>query len=602
MQWEENGIRIGSRVLTNSGSGNVYFTAGSDSVKMFINGSNGNVGIGTTSPGQKLDVAGIIRSTSTNPQLRIHTSSGTGTGYLVFGDSADDDIGQVYYSHANNEMGFVVNAGTKMIVKSTGYVGVGTTSPAEKLEVQGNIRAERIIADGGGALFRKQVDAWASGAQTHDILYNGWTSSTGDYTYLKAAGNGTTAHGILQVGDLGTWIGQTDLEQGALADSNTDPIDTVFAFFRGDKSYIKGSLGIGTNNPSFASGSGLEIEQAGIATLRLQNTSSGKSVEITQDSDFKIESMNSGADILLMPTANVGIGTATPDHKLEISSDMGSSPTGVVFLRKTGTNAVGGGGAIRFDTSASNDDHTLHYASVEGVRSSSDNGSNTLLFKTSKVGVNSNAPTTKMVIDEDGRVGIGTDTPNNTCSLEVYRNDGSNSVVRIHEDAGNDAARLHLRSGGNDAYIQLPNTSSAFEIRTENNLVSGSAALTLQSSGRADFGYAVRIEEYQIDTTETSTTATTQVAIHSFAAATFRSARFTVQVTNSTDSTYHTTELLLVHDGTTANITEFGEIHTGSAVEATFDADVNGGNVRLLATPASTDSMAFKVVAHAITT
>ena len=91
------------------------------------------------------------------------------------------------------------------------------------------------------------------------------------------------------------------------------------------------------------------------------------------------------------------------------------------------------------------------------------------------------------------------------------------------------------------------------------------------------------------------------MAIHSFAAATFRSARYTVQVTNSTDSAYHTTELLLVHDGTTANITEFGTIFTGTAAEATFDADINSGNVRLLASPASGDSMEFKVIAHSVT-
>ena len=43
-------------------------------------------------------------------------------------------------------------------------------------------------------------------------------------------------------------------------------------------------------------------------------------------------------------------------------------------------------------------------------------------------------------------------------------------------------------------------------------------------------------------------------------------------------------------------ITEFATIFTGSAAEATFDADITSGNVRLLATPASTDSMQFKVV------
>ena len=205
-----------------------------------------------------------------------------------------------------------------------------------------------------------------------------------------------------------------------------------------------------------------------------------------------------------------------------------------------------------------------------------------------------------MSITSAGIVGIGTASPNSTCSLEVYRN-GADSVVRIHDDAGTHAARLHLRSGGNDARIQLPNTTNGLEFRTEGNLSSGNAALTLQTNGRADFGYAVRIEEYQIDTSSTTTTSTSQAVIHSFPIASFRTARFTIQITNTTDSSYHSTEIIAVHDGSTANITEFGEVHTGTSVEATFDSDINSGNFRLLATPTSTDSMTFKVVCHSIT-
>ena len=96
-------------------------------------------------------------------------------------------------------------------------------------------------------------------------------------------------------------------------------------------------------------------------------------------------------------------------------------------------------------------------------------------------------------------------------------------------------------------------------------------------------------------------TGKSKVAIDTMAAATFRSAEFTIQVTNSTDSTYHLTKVLLIHDGTTPGITEYGTVFTGSAAEATFDADISSGNVRLLATPASTDSMTFKVVRHCIT-
>ena len=61
MQWEEHGLRIGSRIITNDGVGDVIFTAGADSEKMRIK-AGGNVliptavGIATTSPQALLDV------------------------------------------------------------------------------------------------------------------------------------------------------------------------------------------------------------------------------------------------------------------------------------------------------------------------------------------------------------------------------------------------------------------------------------------------------------------------------------------------------------------------------------------------------------------
>jgi len=86
---------------------------------------DGDVGIGNNAPSAKLHVQGIIKSDSTNPQVRIHTTSGTGTGYLVFGDSADDDVGQIYYSHVNEEMAFKVGTDTKMIIKSNNSIVLG---------------------------------------------------------------------------------------------------------------------------------------------------------------------------------------------------------------------------------------------------------------------------------------------------------------------------------------------------------------------------------------------------------------------------------------------------------------------------------------------
>ena len=45
-----------------------------------------------------------------------------------------------------------------------------------------------------------------------------------------------------------------------------------------------GNLGIGTASPAFGTGSGLEIERAGVATLRLENSSAGNNFELYSDS------------------------------------------------------------------------------------------------------------------------------------------------------------------------------------------------------------------------------------------------------------------------------------------------------------------------------
>ena len=200
-------------------------------------------------------------------------------------------------------------------------------------------------------------------------------------------------------------------------------------------------------------------------------------------------------------------------------------------------------------------------------------------------------------IDADGKVGIGTTSP----ATGLHVNTGATNSVATFESTDT-LGRIIIKDNAGE--IHLTNVGNDFAVRTSN---AGSTKLTVKGdTGNVGIGEAspkskLQVEEYGIDTTETSTSATTQVAIHTFTATDFRSARFTIQITNSTDSTYHTSEILLVHDGTTAYITEFGEIHTGTAEEATFDADISSGSVRLLATPASTDTMEFKVVCHSVT-
>lgn len=89
-----------------------------------------------------------------------------------------------------------------------------------------------------------------------------------------------------------------------------------------------------------------------------------------------------------------------------------------------------------------------------------------------------------------------------------------------------------------------------------------------------------------------TTTTTNESNIDTFDASVFRSAQYQIQITQG--SSYHVTTLNVLHDGSSVYLSEFGTIKTGSSL-ATFDADIDSGNVRVRATPSSATSTVFKV-------
>ena len=84
-------------------------------------------------------------------------------------------------------------------------------------------------------------------------------------------------------------------------------------------------------------------------------------------------------------------------------------------------------------------------------------------------------------------------------------------------------------------------------------------------------------------TTALTGTGANQV-VDSFQTASYRTAKYLVQMTAGTN--YHSTEILLIHDGTTVYMTEYGTIFTSASL-GTFDGDISSGLVRLLVTPAN---------------
>jgi len=96
------------------------------------------------------------------------------------------------------------------------------------------------------------------------------------------------------------------------------------------------------------------------------------------------------------------------------------------------------------------------------------------------------------------------------------------------------------------------------------------------------------------DTQTATTTSTTQTAIATYALADALGAEATIVCTDTVATERTITKLLITHDGTTAVATQYGEVNTATAM-ATYDVDISGGNVRILATAASANSTNFIV-------
>ena len=71
--------------------------------------------------------------------------------------------------------------------------------------------------------------------------------------------------------------------------------------------------------------------------------------------------------------------------------------------------------------------------------------------------------------------------------------------------------------------------------------------------------------------------------IDSWSASTYRSAKYVYQVSNTDKTEYQSGEILVLHDGTTAYLTEYAKMATGNNDLVTFTVDINSGNVRLRA-------------------
>ena len=132
--------------------------------------SSQQVGIGTSTPGRQFEIS------STNTYLSLKsTDTSNGTSQIFFGDTSDDNVGRINYQHGNNAMLFLTSASEAMRIDSSGRVGIGTSSPSTRLDVNGTVKFVDTMSfsDSGATVscfFQASTDIFQYGTSTSDDI------------------------------------------------------------------------------------------------------------------------------------------------------------------------------------------------------------------------------------------------------------------------------------------------------------------------------------------------------------------------------------------------------------------------------------------------
>lgn len=179
----------------------------------------------------------------------------------------------------------------------------------------------------------------------------------------------------------------------------------------------------------------------------------------------------------------------------------------------------------------------------------------------------------------DDSTGKLTFIPDATNSSEVFSGTlGTIDVGAVHIN-GSQIAATNLSNG----------TTGSGSI-----VLATSPTLTTPTIGAAT-ATSVATANTLIGTATTTTATTAQTAVTIAASATYRSVKLIVSATNTTTTAYGVAEILVVHDGTTVYATEYGSMNNGTSPWTGLDADISGGNIRLLVTSAAASSTVYKV-------
>jgi hypothetical protein len=347
---------------------------------------------------------------------------------FVVGDNASSGSGQI----------------TAMTLLPGGNVGIGTTSPGKLLHVETPVNTSENLVRIASSMNNGSRSISGIEFVTNPQFYNADNAQRTP---------GCIKSGFYSDGVTGLIANWPDSYITLQTTITGDLVDTLTC--RG------GNVGIGTTSP----GGKLEIGHYGsqigdLIALRMTNHATNLHASVLTEYNLVVSDINSGTGLgngkfsiahrpnksnslshrlVIDNSGNVGIGTTSPEGKLEISGDFDhtiqrpfSDQDHYLVLEKTGNKVFGTGPGISFVGSYhTTQPYQTMYAAIKGVSDlTSGNGEEGRLeFYTSST-AGASADNLGMVINHEGNVGIGTDSPAGTLHVQTDS--------RVHITAGTD--------------------------------------------------------------------------------------------------------------------------------------------------------------------
>jgi hypothetical protein len=356
---------------------------------LFIIEQNGNVGIGNTSPSQKLDVTGNIKvsgdietATFTNPTLDIAAGSANMTANipLTFGALLAANLGRLDIKHDNSN-GSITNR--------SGDLTIGNTAANSEiiLDSTNGVKISNI-ADNSNTGYKTVVVDTSTGQLYRTGSYGGGGGGGGAGIFIQTGSYYATTNDLQVTGSLtAEGLNVTSAISASMGAAPYMKLNLERQLFGDTDGNSNGATFVLDQNSGFAVGSPI-ISLDGAVTIN----------DSSNNYDFRVES-NGNANMLFVDagTNRVGIGTNSPTEALDVTGNIVAS--GEMECTKFVANAAGG---FEFEIDGDNQFNMIHNFANRSMFFTTAAGTGTINFGT-------NAQNSQVSITSAGNLNVVND-------------------------------------------------------------------------------------------------------------------------------------------------------------------------------------------------